>query len=198
MQEMKILDVSKVGGNTIRLNDYTHILAYHATRAEDEQMFRTQGLKPYTKEEALADAVRKLECERASRKRIETVFNSYWDEIEYPQSAGVCLMLEGTELLNESSHYLIYGSEFMNALALQLGCRERLTKIGKPMLVVCAVPIADISQCWLSDLEQRVKNKDTAGYTISAHTVAPENIIDIHYPTGYVRDPYSWMQVKLS
>lgn len=157
MTQMKILDVKKVGGKKIRLSNYTHILAYHACRAEDGQVFLTQGLRPYTKDEALAAAIQKLKSDRVSRNDIETVFHPLWKETQSSQPARVWLMLESEEFLSESGHYLIYGSEFLNALAMRLGCRERLTQIGKPMIVVCIIPIADISQCWLGDLEQDIK-----------------------------------------
>ena len=193
MQNMNILDVNKVNGKKVKLTNYTHLLAYHACRAEDERIFRTQGLKPYTRDEALSAAVRKLEYNRVCKKAIETKFEELWGK----QSKCVYLMLEPTELLGESCHYLIYGSEFINALAMHLGCRDRLKEIGKPMLIVCAVPISDIHQDWLDGLEQAIQRKDTANRSIAVSTVAAENIVDIIYPTGVVRDPYSWCHYKL-
>lgn len=197
MPEMNILDVHKVAGKKIRLNDYTHILAYHACRAEDVQVFRTQGLRLYSRDEALATAIQKLESERVSRKNIEAAFHSLWEEMQTSRPARVWIMLQTEEFLSESTHYLIYGSEFLNALAMRLGCRDKLRKIGKPMFVVCAVPIAEIAQCWLSDLERDIKNRSTANRSIAVGSVAAENVLDICYPTGYVRDPYSRCQVKL-
>ena len=194
MSNVKILNVKEVQGKNIRLSNYTHIRAYHACRAEDEQIFRVQGLKPYSKKDALEIAIRKLEHEYVSKKAIETEFNTLW---ESNTPTKVWLMLETTDFLSTSTHYLIYGSEFLNALAMRLGCRDRLKGIGKPIIVECIVPIADISSCWLSDLEQDIKNKNTENRSIAVSTVAPENIIEIHYPTGYVRDPYSWGKYKL-
>ena len=191
---MKILDINEVRGRKIRLSDYTHIRAYHACRAEGEDIFRTQGLKPYTKDKALAVAIRKLENHRTSKEAIEAKFHELWEE---SISARVWLMLETTELLSTSGHYLIYGSEFINALAMHLGCRERLKEIGTPMIITCNVPIADISPRWLSDLEQDIKSWNTANRSIAVNKVAAENICGIIYPTGYVRDPYLWSFYKL-
>ena len=146
MDGMRILDVNKAHGKRIKLANYTHLLAYHACRAENEQIFRTQGLKPYTKDEALSAAIHKLECDRVSQKDIKTRFEELWGT----QPKSVYLMLETTELLGTSCHYLIYGSEFINALAMHLGCRDRLKEIGKPMFLVCAVPISDIHKDRLS------------------------------------------------
>lgn len=194
MENIKVLDVNESPGRRIQLSNYTHIRAFHACRAENEQTFRVQGLKPYAKDEALEIAICKLEHEYVSKKAIETEFNTLW---ESNTPTKVWLMLETTEFLSTSTHYLIYGSEFLNALAMRLGCRDRLKGIGKPIIVECIVPIADISSCWLSDLEQDIKNKNTENRSIAVSTVAPENIIEIHYPTGYVRDPYSWGKYKL-
>ena len=106
-------------------------------------------------------------------------------------------LLETTEFFDTSTHYLIYGSEFINALAMHLGCRDRLKEIGKPMIVACNVPISDISACWLNDLEQDIRNRCTEHRAIAVNVIAPENILDISYPTGSVRDPYSWGHYKL-
>lgn len=193
MEGMRILDINKEHGKKIKLADYTHLLAYHACRADDEQIFRRQGLKPYTNDEALSAAIHKLECDRVSQEDIKTKFEELWGT----QPKSVYLMLETTELLGTSCHYLIYGSEFINALAMHLGCRDRLKEIGKPMLVVCVVPIPDIHKDWLDGLEQAIRRKDTAKRSIAVSRVAAENVIDILYPTGVVRDPYSWRNYKL-
>ena len=194
MENIKVLDVNEAKGKRIQLRNYTHIRAFHACRAEDEQILRVQGLKPYTKDEALEIAVCKLEHKYVSKKAIENEFNVLW---ESNTPTKVWLMLETTEFLSTSTHYLIYGSEFLNALAMRLGCRDRLKEIGRPVIVECIVPIVDRSSRWLSDLEQDIKNRNTENRSIAVSTVAPENIIEIHYPTGYVRDPYSWGHYKL-
>ena len=152
MVQNRVLDVCTVGGKKIRLSNYTHILAFHACREEDERVFRTQGLRPYTRAEALAAAIQKLEGDRVSREQIEAAFNILWEETQTSRPARVWLMLQTEEFLSASTHYLIYGSEFLNALAMRLGCRDKLSRIGKPMIVVCTIPITDISSCWLSDL----------------------------------------------
>ena len=126
MADVKILNVKEVQGKNIRLSDYTHIRAYHACRAEDEQIFRTQGLKPYTKDEALEVAIHKLKSERVSKQAIETKFNDLWKENAHTR---VWLMLETAEFLDASTHYLIYGSEFINALAMHLWQAWRATPL---------------------------------------------------------------------
>ena len=185
---MKLLDVRECRGKRINLSSYTHILAYHACRSESESNYRTYGLKPYTKDEALSAAIQLLTSDRISAADVEAELNNLW---AINQSTNVYLMLETTEFLSTSTHYLIYGSEFMNALAMHLGCRDALTKIGRPMFVVCAVPIAEISPGWLNGLTDAIKRKDTAYWSIAVESVAANNIIGFLYPTGCVRDPYT-------
>ena len=194
MSDVKILNVKEVQGKNIRLSNYTHIRAYHACRAEDEQIFRVQGLKPYSKKDALEIAIRKLEHEYVSKKAIEIEFNTLW---ESNTPTKVWLMLETAEFLSTSTHYLIYGSEFLNALAMRLGCRDRLKEFGKPIIVACNIPISDISPCWLNDLELDIKNRNTGHRSIAVNAVTPENVFSIRYPTGSVQDPYSWGKYKL-
>lgn len=194
MTEIKILDVNEALGRKIRLSDYTHIRAFHACRAEDEHIFRTQGLKPYTKDEALEVAICKLEHKYVSNKAIETEFNTLWESNTLTK---VWLMLETTEFLSMSTHYLIYGSEFLNTLAMRLGCRDRLKEFGKPMIVACNVPITDIQPLWLRNLEQDIKNKNTANRSIAVNMVEAENVFDIIYPTGWGRDPYSLRMCRI-
>ena len=141
----------------------------------------------------MSAAIHKLECDPVCKESIETKFEELWGK----QAKSVYLMLEKTELLGTSCHYLIYGSEFINALAMHLGCRDRLKEIGKPMFVVCAVPISDIHKDWLEGLEQSIRRKDTADRAIAVSRVTAENVIDIIYPTDTVRDPYSWCHYKL-
>lgn len=194
MSDVKILNVKEVQGKNIRLSNYTHIRAYHACRAEDEQIFQVQGLKPYSKKDALEIAIRKLEHEYVSKKAIEIEFNTLW---ESNTPTKVWLMLETAEFSSTSTHYLIYGSEFLNALAMRLGCRDRLKEFGKPMIVACNIPISDISPCWLNDLELDIKNRNTGHRSIAVNAVTPENVFSIRYPTGSVQDPYSWGKYKL-
>lgn len=197
LSKMKLLDVNAVSGTSISLKDYTHILAYHACRAANEQCFRVQGLKPYTQTEALEEAVQKLESEHVDKDKIESIFYPLWDEIYASLPSRVWLMLNTKEFLGESSHYLIYGSEFLNVIAMELGCRDKLSQIGKPMIIKCAVPISEIPSIWLENLEQDILMRDTDNRSIAVSAVSPECIIDILYPTGYVRDPYSYAKINL-
>lgn len=197
MEQKNILNVRSVAGTKIDLSSYTHIVAYHASREEGENSFRKRGINSYTKEEALAAAIRKLESERISRDRIEAEFEPLWNDMHSPSGTRVWLMLEPTELMTDSGHYLIYGSEFLNALAMRLGCRDKLSKIGKPMIIKCEIPIHIISPFWLDGLEQDIQCRSTDDRAIAVETVAPEWIVEFQYPTGYIRDPYSWRMVKL-
>lgn len=197
MAEMKILDVNAVSGKKVRLKDYSHILAYHACRSTDAQSYRVHGLKPFSQVEALEQAVQKLESDRLDRSRIESEFYPLWAKVYKTEPPQVWAMLNTEEFMDVSTHYLIYGSEFMNALAMRLGCRDKLSKIGKPMIIKCAIPISDIPSIWLQNLEQSILEQNADDRSLAVRSVTPECIIDILYPAGYVCDPYTNMIFKL-
>lgn len=188
MTNAKILNVRKVQGKKIRLSTYTHIRAFHASREEDERLFHIHGIKPYSKKEALSVAIRKLVSEGLCEAEIETKFNELWTDVSHSK---VWLMLEKDELLEGATHYLIYGSELLSTLAMHLDCRDKLKKIGLPIIVECNVPIADVSSVWLSGLEQDIENGCTTSRSISVDFVLPENVFRISHPAGWVRDPFS-------
>lgn len=85
----------------------------------------------------------------------------------------------GQLLLDEETAPVIrlifqYGSEFLNALSMYLGCRSKLKKIGRPTIVICDVPLADISKVWLNGLEEAVESGDSSIYLIAVSSVAPQ------------------------
>lgn len=193
----KVLNVADVQGQKVSLSDYTHIRAYHACRPIDVNSYKENGVHPFSREEALQEAIHKLSDERITPEKICEEFDKLWEDIYHDTSPKVWLMLETEELLQQSTHYLLYGSEFLNALAMQLWCREKLRKVGTPTLVICDVPLEDISDVWLKDLEKDIRHKATSERSIAVSAVAPENIVDFIYPDGWVIDPYSWRKVRL-
>ena len=183
----KVLMTEKCRGKTISLDDYTHIRAYHACRIENIEAYKKNGIVPFTKQSAIKDAVKKLSDERLSEDEVRKQAEETWKERNIHK---VWLGLEQSELLGDACHYLIYGSEFLNAVAAQLWCRDKLKAIGKPTIVVCDVPLNTVSDTWMTGLEQAVKKGEASIYSIAVNRVSPEDIIEFIFPTGYVKDPY--------
>lgn len=197
MKDKKIFIADKLQGTKVNLADYTHIRAYHACRIEDENVYRNKGLVAFNPESALKDAIIKLRSGKVTELEIRNQFNLEWESLGTNYSPQIWLMLEKAELLGKSCHYLIYGSEFLNCLAMRLGCRDRLKTIGRPAIIVCDIPIKYISKLWLQGLEKDIWHRNTADRSIAVCNVRPQDIIEIIYPTGTVEDPYTKFQYNL-
>lgn len=198
MELKKVLDTVKYRGRKISLSNYTHLRAYHACRPENIKSYIGEGIVPFNKESSLAEATRKLSDDRVTIKKVQEQFNIMWEDSDANQHPKVWLALEKSELLGDSCHYLIYGSEFMNALAMHLGCRDKLKRIGRPTIVVCDVPLRDISETWLNGLEDAIQCGTSSMRSIAVASVVPKNVIDFIYPTDWVNDPYTGIRSKLS
>lgn len=91
-------------------------------------------------------------------------------------------------LLTDSGHYLIYGSEFINTLAMVLGCRDELKNIGIPTIFICNIPLQDIGSSQISSIEQEI-NRYSDDISIYVDEIKPKNIIDHEHPKE-IPDPY--------
>lgn len=193
----RVLKTEECTGKVISLTDYTHIRAYHACRPLNIQLYQDKGLYPFSRKSALADAIQRLEGGRVSEDKIIEQFNILWKKSDARENPKVWLALEEAELLGYSCHYLIYGSEFLNALAMHLGCRDRLKSIGQPTIVVCDIPLEDISAVWLQDLEKDILNGATEARAIAVPKVQAKNIVSFIYPKGLLNDPFTMSKYKL-
>lgn len=126
----KVLLTEKNKGEKITLSNYTHIRAYHACRIEDIEAYKKNGIVPFTEQSAIEDAVKKLSDERLTEDDVRAQAEKIWEEYGI-YIHKVWLSLEQSELLGDACHYLIYGSEFLNAVAAHLWCRDKLKTIGK-------------------------------------------------------------------
>ncbi|WP_298031007.1 hypothetical protein [uncultured Dysosmobacter sp.] len=185
----KVLITEKSKGRKITLSNYTHIRAYHACRIEDIEAYKKNGIVPFTEQSAIEDAVKKLSDERLTEDDVRAQAEKVWEKYSI-HSHKVWLSLEQSELLGDACHYLIYGSEFLNAVAADLWCRDKLKIIGKPTIIACDVPLSTVSDTWTNGLEQAVKNSETSMRSIAVDRVSPEDMVDFIFPTGYVKDPY--------
>jgi len=183
-----VLITEECGGKDISIANYTHLRAYHACRLLDIETYKKEGIVPLVEQSAIEYAIKTLSDERLTEDRVRKKAEEIW--IGYGSNIHrVWLALEQSELLEEAGHYLIYGSEFLNAVAGHLLCRNKLKEIGRPTIIVCDVPLNKISDTWTNGLEQAIKDEETSSCSIAVDCVAPEDIVDFIYPTGYVVDP---------
>lgn len=186
--EKLVFDFSnRIHGKRIQLHQYTHIRAYHACRPTSIQNYLTNGIIPYTKHKAMTDAIRKLKTEK-SEKEIIDKFEKQWDKSDVKKSR-VWLAVNKEILLTGSGHYLIYGSEFLNALAMELGCREHLKNIGIPTIFHCDIPLEDIPKFWMDDVERTINDNMIEDISIYVPKVQAGNIICYEHPKS-IENPY--------
>ena len=193
MVDKKVYDPLTVPGQK-SLRDYTHIRAYHACRTESEDSYRKDGIRLLSYDELLAMTKSHLEQIGIMEERIKTAFDDYWSEYEQNKNQRhVYLNAWKEELLTYSGHYLVYGSEMINAVACTIGglvYQNTLKRIGKPTLIVCDVPISDIEREDLQYLEEHLPiTQDTS---IRVKSIKPKDIIRFEYPRK-IFDPLQWV-----
>lgn len=132
------------------------IRAVHGTRTSDLASYYTKGLLPLDPEsihararaiflsgefpELSEDAVRRAIADVGTDLRDRRVF------------------FDGNErmLVEECGHYLLYGSEYLIAIAAHLGngrdYRQVLKRFGQPTVFVCDVPLKMIHPSWIAGM----------------------------------------------
>jgi hypothetical protein len=171
---------------------YTHIRAYHGCRPLNEDDYRKKGIYPLDKLNEKKYLRKLCGLTHCSFQQMEKYYNQERDESVTCSVVFVALNRE--TLLSCSSHYLIYGSELMNAVFSHVGKRDLLKRVGKPTLFVCDIPIDSIpnAEDQLEDIANNLymvpENKDNS---LRLSSIAPSDIVDVEYPT-VLPDPYNY------
>ncbi|PXV95702.1 hypothetical protein C8E03_101332 [Lachnotalea glycerini] len=175
----------------INLNQYTHIRAYHACRPLSVQDYFAKGIEPISCERALEEALIRLKSEGLNKDKIKGQFKIAWKDLNEIHKK-VWLIIHKELLLTKSGHYLIYGSEFLNALAMELGYRDSLKQVGIPTIFHCDIPIKNLACSEISYIEEGIELGREFGYdiSISVDTVPPQYIVDYEHPNRKIPDPY--------
>lgn len=170
------------------LFQYTHIRAYHACRPLDMQEYLIKGIQVINKKKSLKESLVRIKSDFVNDKEIEKEFNKHWRALDNIHKR-VWLAVNKEILLTDSSHYLIYGSEFINALAMELGCRSSLKETGIPTIFHCDVPVESISLKIIKDIEKLVQMGYVDDITIDVNGVESQDIINYEHPKE-IPDPY--------
>ena len=171
------------------MDGYTHLRAFHACRPLRIEDYFKKGIMPISYNSALQDVKDRIVCDRVSEKEAVSKFQEEWSDFA-DMHKRVWLQMNKKLLLNEASHYLIYGSEFINALSMKLFCRDRLKKIGIPTIFFCDIPIDDIDPLTLSNIQDCINEEWTDDIGFSVDEVDVNNIVDYEHPTKRMTDPY--------
>lgn len=172
----------------IDLNQYTHIRAYHACRPLNIQDYLENGIQTINKEQALREALIRIKSDYVDEEKIIEEFNEHWRDFDDIHKR-VWLAINKEALLTVSGHYLIYGSEFINALAMKLGCRSSLKNAGIPTIFHCDIPLEDISSSTVMEIETLIMSGYIQDISIAVNEVSSQDIVDYEHPKE-VPDPY--------
>ena len=168
---------------------YTHLRAFHACRPLRISDYLNNGITPISYKSALKDAKDRVVCDYVSEEEVISEFEKEWSEFE-DMHKRVWVQMNKDSLLGTVSHYLIYGSEFINTLAMNLGCRSRLRQIGIPTIFYCDIPMKDITSMTLNDIQKSFNDGYTYDIGFSVEEVLPQNIVNYEHPTKRLTDPY--------
>ena len=195
MEEIRIYD-PLVDKSARSLKGFTHIRAYHACRVQSIERYKAEGIRTLGYDELLMMTKERLSSLNIEEQKIEKAFSEIWKKYEACMNRHVYLGVWKEELLQQSGHYLVYGSETITAVAATLGgeyFQSILKRIGKPTLIVCNVPIVDIDDYWLNSISRSMPiNSDASVYV---DEVRPDNIIGFEYPKK-IFDPLLWRDYK--
>lgn len=134
---------------------YRALRAYHGTAANSLDSFYNHGLRPLVIAE-FHDRAREIFLGGQFPELSEANLLAAIEEVGTETREGHVFFEANEELLVEMcGHYLLYGSEYLVALAAHLGeaqdYRRALKRRSTPTLFICDVPIALVCDCTLRE-----------------------------------------------
>ena len=85
---------------------------HHGCRPISTEDYYRYGIKPIEEKFAKREAILRLCDEWTTEEKVVNEFTRSWGALECPHKS-VWLAFSENELLNESGHYLVYGSELL-------------------------------------------------------------------------------------
>lgn len=172
------------------LYQFTHIRAYHACRPLNIQDYLINGIQTINKAQALREALLRIKSDYVDEKKIVQEFSKQWGDFADIHKR-VWMAVNKEVLLTSAGHYLIYGSEFINELAMKLGCRSSLKNAGIPTIFHCDIPLEDISSSKVMEIETLIMSGYIQDISIAVNEVSSQDIVDYEHPKE-VPDPYCY------
>lgn len=153
---LEVYDVIDILGNEIvcKINEwieqqYKHIIFYHATSTNNLKSYLIEGLLPMNVEQMLT-YVRSLFNQKDFPEITDEKFQKAVNSQNTEQREGIiCFAFDSDELFEEaSSHYLVYGSEYVLHIAQNLGKQypKYLESVLTPTLFKCKISISDLDK----------------------------------------------------
>lgn len=176
-----ILEEHSERTHEVRLDEFTHIRAYHECRPLDIGDYLKFGIKPIDYNLALKDIKERVISDQITEEKAVLILNDEWSDFEDIHKR-VWLQMNKECLLTRAGHYLIYRSEFTNTVAMRLECRDKLKKVGIPTIFYCDIPLEDISCGAVQDSEQCCNRGNIEDIAFSVKAVEPKHIVGHEHP----------------
>lgn len=120
---------------------FAGVLAFHACRPASVREYLTRGISGH-QPKVLRARAHQVFGARFERATIDAAFNGV-----HPGRPGMVFMaVDERTLTQDASHYLMYGSEYLNAVAARLDrenfgvARRLLARTGTPTIFACGLP----------------------------------------------------------
>jgi hypothetical protein len=181
--------------------NFKEVLTYHGCRPNRVEDYYEKGIVPL--------------CPREIQNQFRDYFSAFFSHQDIDKAIAavsletrdgvVHVTLDDRDFVDGCGHYLIYGGEYQNCLAIHLPgasehTRDILKELGKATILVCRLPFSVVN-----DLEYLVpflmadhffriahdrNDVNIIDYTIFLKEPIPPNAIVRHYRPVRIRDPY--------
>ncbi|MAZ69785.1 hypothetical protein [Porticoccus sp.] len=184
---------------------YKALRVYHGARAENLTSYYEKGLIPLNPD-TMHERARNIFLSGQYPELTEELLEKAIAAVGHEYRGGR-VYFEANEklLINQCGHYMLYGSEYLACIAVNLPSRNYqsdLKKIGRPVMLVCDVPIEMISGSVMLELAGwclqmifenllfgEVEDDEPGLFGFCIHRALPSQCIVGHYHPVAIRDP---------
>lgn len=144
---------------------WSYIVAFHGCSVENLDSYRQNGLLPLSLG-AMNEKARRIalsSCPRLNERDIDKAIEEVSKEYD-ASDEHTCVAIDATHLVKYCSHYLLYGSEYLQALFRHIrpsdaqgpSCdmRRLLRNRGRATVLKCRVPVKSIGKRALGELSR--------------------------------------------
>lgn len=178
-------------------NRYAHVLSYHGCRTEAPARYYESGVRSRSHESLLQEFL-EIVRERFGLEVEGNLLSQVLETLAKSHEGRVFLALDDRHLIERAGHYMIYGSEFLLAVANHLEGlgsvinNDHLKSIGKPTIIEVSLPMEMIEK---SDLQWLVTAVNDAIYENTESqlidftfelrkTLKPSTVVGSFHPEG--------------
>ena len=187
--------------------DYSHILVFHACRPDSVTSYYGDGFRlpdARTVKELVMTRLRAADSFRVSSEMVDQIIANIRKE---KREGHLSFALDDRVLLTRSCDYLRHGSEFMRAIAAELGrqtgenCQLMLRDTGMPTIFICNLPFSfadpavvetlscGLVACLFRQLVDPEGEPGVFDLTFTISSPLPPELIRTHYHPKEILDP---------